>query len=174
MQYSTTIAVAIMLSLACNGCAARQSNTLEMSFRLTNQTTAEPLTNVVVSVYDGFDKTFRAFPRPVNEPYHFADITTSANGILSLDLSQFKEDEVLIKAGKLYKYIPHKGNIVKVIHYIREGNSLRVSAHYDYDLKTKLVSVTRIPTNQQVKAFTSPESRLKKVESFLIIDVPMD
>lgn len=53
----------------------------------------KPLTNVVVSVYDGFDKRLPPFGGPVrsdNKRYHFADITTSANGTLDLDLSQLK------------------------------------------------------------------------------------
>ena len=166
MRCSTIIAVFITVSLACTGYTATQSNPLKASFRLTNQATAKPLTNVVVSVYDGFDKKLPPFGGPVrsdNKRYHFADITTSTNGTLDLDLSQLKEDTVLITAGHLFKYIRHQGNIVTVIHYNREGNSLRVSAHYNYDLKTKLVTVIRFP-----------EKRSQQVKEFSIIDVPMD
>jgi hypothetical protein len=154
------------VSLACTGYTATQSNPLKASFRLTNQATAIPLTNVVVSVYDGFDKKLPPFGGPVgsdNKPYHFADITTSTNGTLDLDLNQLKEDTVLITTGPLYKYIRHQGNLVTVIHYNREGNSLRVSAHYNYDLRTKLVTVIRFP-----------QKRSEQGKEFSIIDVPMD
>jgi hypothetical protein len=154
------------VSFAFTGCTATQSNPLKASFRLTNQATAKPLTNVVVSVYDGFNKDLPPFAGPVrsdNEPYHFADIKTSTNGTLDLDLSRLKENTVFITAGELYKYIRHQGNLVTVIHYNREGNSLRVSAHYNYDLKTKLVTVIRFA-----------EKQAEQVKVFSIIDVPMD
>jgi hypothetical protein len=166
MRCSTIIAVSITVSLACTGCIATQSNPLKASFRLTNQATTKPLTNVVVTVFDGFDKNLPPFAGPVrsdNEPYYFADITTSTNGTLDLDLNQLKEDTVLITAGELYKYIRHQGNLVTVIHYNREGNSLHVSAHYNYDLKTKLVTVIRFP-----------EKRAEQAKVFSIIDAPMD
>lgn len=166
MRCSTIISMSITVSLTFTGCTARQSNTQKASFRLTNQATAKPLTNVIVSVYDGFDKTLPPFAGPVrsdNEPYHFTDIRTSTNGTLDLDLSQLKDNTVLITSGELYKYIQHRGNLVTVIHYNREGNFLRVIAHYYYDLKTKLVTVIRFP-----------EKQTEKVKVFTIIDVPMD
>jgi hypothetical protein len=119
-----------------------------------------------VSVYDGFDKSLPPFAGPVrsdNKPYHFADITTSTNGTLDLDLSQLKEDTVLITAGPLYKYIRHRGDLLTVIHYDREGNSLRVSAHYNYDLRTKIFAVVHFP-----------EGRTEQGKEFSMIDVPMD
>ena len=154
------------VALACGGHAATRSTPLKATFRLTNQATGILLTNVVVSVYDGFDKSLPPFAGPVgsdNRQYHLADITTSTNGTLELDLSQLKEDTVLITAGPLYKYIRHQGNLVTVVHYDREGNSLRVSAHYNYDLRTRVVAVTRLP-----------EDRSEQAKEFSIVDVPMD
>jgi hypothetical protein len=166
LNHSTLIATSITLFLAFTGCAPKQSNTLKASFRLMNNTTGKLLVSTVVSVFDGFDKQLPPFGGPVksnNVPYYFADITTSINGTLDLNLSQFKEQTVLITAGKLLKYIQHQGDIITVIHYNREGNSLRVKAHYNYNLKSKLLTVIRFP-----------EKLTEQAKEFSIIDVPMD
>lgn len=176
MRSQTIMSCIGAIMLLCSGCGSKKPVTLNATFRLTHPGSRDPLANVTVSVYDGFDNTMPSFsgiPMANNKPFHFADITTSEDGTIQLDLGKFRHRKILMTVEKLHKYVGHEGAKVKIMHYIPEGYSLRVTAHYDYDLETKLVSVTRIP-RQECKPYTSPKSLLEKVEPFLVIDVPMD
>jgi hypothetical protein len=176
MRYLTLIALLSTLSLAWTSCTGTQPSGQQVKLRLTDQATGLPLSNVVVSVYDGFDSRLPPFdgvPRTDNTPYHFADIATSTNGTIELLLHQFKRETILLTAGPLYKYIYHKGNLARVGHFTREGNTLRVNANFEYDLKRRVVTVVRYP-GQQVRPFSSPEQRSEEGRPFSIIDVPMD
>lgn len=164
------------MMLLCAGCGHKKPVSLNATFRITYPENHAPLTNVTVSVYDGFDNampSFSGIPMANNKPFHFADITTSKDGTFQLDLGKFKHRKIFITVEQLRKYIGHEGHKVKIMHYIPEGYSLRVTAHYDYDLQTKLVSVTRI-SSEKCKPYTSPKSWLEKVEPFQVIDVPME
>lgn len=168
MRYSVMIVMVVMALLACTCINATDSGPSEVFFRLTNAVTGKPLANVIVSVYDGFDRTeFSFFSVPTrkanNEPYRVADVKTTSDGSISLNLRKFKEDTILITCGELFKYIRHQGHLVTVIHYTREGNSLRVTAHYNYDLKTNLVTVIHFP-----------DQNSDPPVAFSLIEVPMD
>lgn len=136
-----------------------------VSFRLYDSKEGKPLANALVSVYDGFDRSFGDPRQTDHTPYHLEDIKTSADGILKLDLARFTDpyNEILLKAGGLYKYLHRKENAIKVCHYKPEGVSLRVIAHYDYDLWRRLVTVSTIDGNQT-----------SEPKEFDVIDVPMD
>ncbi len=162
----SVIALAICSVIVMHGDNGGTPESQVVVFRLTDPATAKPLANVVVSVFDGFDRSLAPFAGPVrsnNAPYHFADIRIVSDGLLQLDLNQLKEDTILIKSGDLYKYIRHQGHMVKVLHYDRHGNTLRVKAHYDHDLNSNVVTVTRFPSE-----ISEPP------QAFTHIDVPMD
>ena len=168
---------ALLLVLLCffSACDHKEStDILNVSFRLYDSETEQLLSDTLVSIYDGFDKRLPPFAGPVrsdNAPYHFADVVISPNGILSLDLSKFKENDILITAGKLYKYIYHEENTVRVIHYKREEFSLHVTAHYNYNLETKLLEIKRLEESEDAKKISYISEEPK---NFSYINVPMD
>ena len=157
-------AFTILLLLLCLASCAKRSRIV--SFRLYDAESRKPLSNMTITVYDGHDMNLPHDPRQIdNAPYRFGDFKTSPDGVLMLDLSKLRDPYgvILVEAGKLYKYIRHKGNRVKIVHYKRQGYSLRVVAHHNYDLRTKLMTITTIDSNL--------ESQPKK---FDVVDVPMD
>jgi hypothetical protein len=137
-----------------------------VSFRLCDSQSGKVLSDTIVSIYDGHDRNISSDPRSINNaPYHFADMKTSSDGILYIDLARLKDrfGEILLQSDSHYKYIHAKRNTITVLRYIQQGYSLRVVAHHNYNIEKGLVTT-----------ITFPNKKVSEPKKFEIIEVPMD
>ena len=158
------LALGLIFGFCVSFCFAKDGNLV--AFRIYNSDTGKTLSNTTISIYDGFDARFAPYAGPFepdNSPYYFADKKTSSDGLLQLDISQFKNNTILLKANQYYKYIDNRNKQITVIHYRREDYSLNVVAHHIYNLETKMVTIIRFP-----------DKVVEEPKAFTYIDIPLD
>jgi hypothetical protein len=166
--WTTIITLMCILSLLLLSCSTAGSQLI--SLRLYDSETNMPLTNMEISIYDGFDRNLSPFAgsdknHPNDSPYHLEDSKTSTDGALFLDLAKFKDpyDAIRLKSNTHFKELHYRDNKISFARYQQEGFSQTVIAHYDYDLQKNLVVVKSIP-----------DDVMSEPKSFKVIDIPMD